>query len=246
MFRKAIQLVLFVSLSLNGFAQQAKHGFYSRIASPLWEQVSGSPTPIIVSSPDGSSRVLARWRDAGGKDNDECVVLDVEGKLGKLHIDIGPGVASELLWAPDSKAFFVTTSNGGANGDYHLFVIDIFDDQLQSRDLTEKIYQEFGHPFRCGWEESPNVAGIGWVGQTHHLWVAAEVVSHSNCDSFGTFKVYEVDPATMTIARTLDQLEAKRALEPMLGEELQNAPDECIRKPESCYVSTNHPEIHQK
>lgn len=200
--------------------------------------------PVIVSSPDRSSRVLARWRDAGCNDNDECVVLDVEGKLGKLHIDIGPGVGSELLWSPDSKAFFVTTSNGGANGDYHLFVIDTFDGQLQSRDITGKIYQEFGHPFRCGWEESPNVAGIGWVGRTHHLWVAAEVISHSNCDSFGTFKAYEVDPATMTIVRTLDQLEAKRALESMLGEELQNATDECIRKPESCYVSTNHPELN--
>jgi hypothetical protein len=246
MFMKAIEFALFVTLSLNGFAQQAKHGFYSQAAFPLWDQVSGSPTPVVVSSPDRRSRVLARWRDSGCKSNDECVVLDVEGTLGKLHIDIGPGVASELLWASDSKAFFVTTSNGGAIGDYHLFVVDTFHGHLQSRDATEKIYKEFGHPFRCGWKESPNVAGIGWVGRTHHLWVAVEVINHSNCDSCGTFKAYEVDPATMTIGKTLNQLEAKRTLKPMLGEELMNAPDECIRKPTSCYVSTNHPELNHK
>jgi hypothetical protein len=73
--------------------------------------------------------------------------------------------------------------------------------------------------------------------------VAAEVVNHSNCDSFGTFKAYEVDPAAMTVVRALNQFEAKRDLKPLLGKELRLAPDECIRKPESCYVSTNHPEI---
>ncbi|MGD0859581.1 MAG: hypothetical protein ABR912_09700 [Terracidiphilus sp.] len=246
MFRKSIQFALLLSLSLGGFGQQAKHGFYSRAALPLWEEIAGSPTPIVVASPDRRSRVLARWQGAGCKDKDECVVLDLEGALGKLHLDIGPGVGSEVLWAPDSKAFFVTTSNAGANGDYHLFVVGTFEGKMQGRDITERIYREFGHPFRCGWEESPNVAGIGWVGKTHHLWVAAEVVNHSNCDSFGTFKAYEVDPAAMAVVQTLDQIEAKRELGPLLGKELMLAPDQCVRKPGSCYVSTNHPELLPK
>jgi hypothetical protein len=174
------------------------------------------------------------------------VILDVEGALGKLHLDIGPGVGSELLWSPDSRAFFVTTSDEGANGAYRLLVVDTFDGKLQSREVTKLIYKDFGHPFRCGWEEPPNVAGISWVGKTHHLWVAAEVISHSNCDSFGTFKAYEVDSTTMTIVRMLNQLEAKHKLGSLLGKELRLAPDQCIRRPESCYVSTNHPEIYPK
>jgi len=244
MFRTAILFAFLTSLSINSYAQQTRHGFYSRSAQIIWDRLAGNPAPVVVTSPDHQSKILARWLDHGGQDNDEHVVLDVEGALGKLQLDIGPGVASEILWAQDSKAFFVTTSNGGGMGDYHLFVVNTFKEKLQSRDLTELIYQEFGHPFRCGWEESPNVAGIGWTSGTHRVWVAAEVIPHSNCDSFGTFKAYEVDPDSMKIMRKLNQLQAKRELYPLLGKELRLAPDECVRKPSSCYVSTNHPEIH--
>jgi hypothetical protein len=52
--------------------------------------------------------------------------------------------------------------------------------------------------------------------------------------------------AMMKIVRTLDQLEAKRELCPLLGKELRLAPDQCIRKPQSCYVSMNHPELFPK
>jgi hypothetical protein len=139
---------------------------------------------------------------------------------------------------------------GGAVGDFHLFVVDSYDGKLQSREITPLMYKEFGHPFRCDAEgkyhEVPNVGGIGWVGDTHHVWVAAEVMPHSVCDSDGTFRAYEVDPAAMRVLQTLDQLEAKRQLWAMLGEELRAAPDECVRKPRSCFVLTNHPDLYSK
>jgi hypothetical protein len=48
----------------------------------------------------------------------------------------------------------------------------------------------------------------------------------------------------MTIVRSMDQIEAKRELRGRLGEELADAPDKCIRKPEACYAPWNHPELN--
>jgi hypothetical protein len=239
MFRVVPILALWAPLSFYGLAQETQKGYYSRAASPIWERLAGSAVPLSVSSPNQRSRVTAHYIES--PNGDEHVLLDVSGAVGKMQLDIGPGIDSELLWAPDSRAFFVTTSDEGANGSYHLLVVDVFDGKLQSKEIAALIYREFGQPFRCVTPELPNVAGIGWVENSHHVWVAADVVNHSNCDSSGTFKAYEVDPAKMAVEQTLDQLSAKHQLSSMLGKELRDAPDRCIRNPKSCYVSTNHP-----
>ncbi len=70
--------------------------------------------------------------------------------------------------------------------------------------------------------------------------LVAEIMLHSNCDSFGTFKAYEVDWRARRITRTFDQIEAKRLFGRSMGIELRNAPNECIRSPRRCWVSTNH------
>jgi hypothetical protein len=219
----------------------AAHGFYSKSATEIWEKIAGSNKPVVILSPDRRSRVSAVYVE--DRHGDEHVDLDVDGDIGTLHLNIGHGVGSELLWAQDSKAFFITTSDGGANGIYRLLVVDTFDGKLASRDLTSLIVQAFGHPFLCGWPEPPNVAGIAWVGHTHRLWAAAEVVNHSVCDSNGTFIAYEFDPAAMKIALTLNQIQAKHQLDATLGPELKRAPDHCILEPSSCFVRTNHSEL---
>ena len=243
MLRVWISIALLIALPCSVSGERAGKGFYSRNAFQIWDRVSGSPVSVVVRSPDHRSWVVARYFDDSAKNVDEHVDLDVSGAIGTLHVNLGPGVASELLWAPDSEAFFVTTSDQGANGSYHLLVVGSFDEKLQSREIADLIYPVFGHPFRCSSPESPNIAGIAWSSKSHKLWVSAEVVSHSNCDSFGTFKAYEVDPARMEVVQVMGQLDAKRALHPMLGPELRHAPDNCIRNPRYCYVSTNHPEL---
>ena len=210
---------------------------YSRKAVDLWSQIGGGVGSFRVSSPDTKSTVLVQGVTIAN--DDERVVLEVNGALGKARVDLGPGVGSELTWAPNAKAFFVTTSDQGLNGSYRLIVVEAFNGRLAARDLTKLIYKQFGHPVRCGGTESPNVGGVGWINDGHIL-VAAEIVNHSNCDSSGTFKTYEVDPIRMRIVRSYSQLEAKQKFRTLLGGELKDAPDECIRNPKICYVSTNH------
>lgn len=194
-----------------------------------------------IVSPNGKSFVLAKHIE---KDDDGRVLLTVSGEIGSLKVDLGQGVGSELLWSPDSKAFFVTTSDEGLNGSYRLVVAGVFEGKLQSRDLAPLIHKAFGHPVKCGWPEVPNVGGITWLGPENNILISAEIVSHSNCDSFGTFKAYLVNPSTMEVIRSFTQLEAKQQFANVLGTELKKAPDECIRDPKACYVSSNHPSRH--
>lgn len=228
------------TLSNAGIAVEEPSGFYSANAVNIWNKVLGDAHPTFtIVAPDGLSKITAQ------RDDQEGVVLDIDGKLGTLHTSIGDGVNSEILWSSDSDRFFVTTSNGGLNGDYHLFVFGRFNGKLAVRDLTALIYNKFGHPVKCSYPEVPNVSGIAWSGSSGHVIVAAEIINHSNCDSFGTFHAYEVDPAAMTVVRSFDQLDAKRRFGASLGEELRGAPDECVNNSKTCYVHSNHPELYK-
>jgi hypothetical protein len=211
-------------------------GFYARNASAIWDKIAGAPPAIKLKlvSPDGKSHVLAH------NDPDKGVVLEVGGRIGSHDVDLGAGVGSELLWSPNSEAFAVTTSDDGANGHYRTIVVISHPGGAITKDLSPLVEAVFGHPVRCGWPEDPNVGAVHWVDSAK-LVVAAEIVAHSNCDSFGTFRAYEIDLERMRVTRSFDQIAAKHIFGPALGLELRNAPDECVRSPRRCWVSTNHP-----
>jgi hypothetical protein len=227
----AVGLPLAVGLAAT--AAEAK-GIYGSHAVDLWGQVAGGGR-TTVASPDGRSKVVVEY------DDDRGLTIRTEGAMGKQSFSTDAYVASELTWAPDSTAFFITGSDGGAVGDFHLLIVDRFGGRLALKDASKAIYAAFGHPVKCDVPETPNVGGIKWL-PGHRVLVAAEILPHSICDSMGTFKAYELDPATMTVGRAYGQLEAKRLFGPDLGGELVAADDGCVRQPKSCYVSTNHPE----
>ncbi|MET4898808.1 hypothetical protein RN629_16960 [Sphingomonadaceae bacterium jetA1] len=216
----------------------APAGFYARQAQPIWDRIAGAPTGLRLEAPDRQTHVVARYTETEKTDGE--VTLRVRGKLGSGTVSLGPGVGSELLWAPNSRAFAVTTSDGGANGLYRTIVVAAGGGGLQVTDLSPLIRSAFGHPVKCGWPEDPNVAIVQWRDGSQKVIVAAEIIAHSNCDSFGTFKAYEVDWRAGRITRTFDQIEAKRLFGRSMGIELRNAPNECIRSPRRCWVSTNH------
>lgn len=216
----------------------APAGFYARQAQPIWNRIAGAPTGLRLEAPDRQTQVLARYTETEKTDGE--VTLRVRGKLGSGTVPLGPGVGSELLWAPNSRAFAVTTSDGGANGLYRAIVVAPGRGGLKVTDLSPLIRSAFGHPVKCGWPEYPNVAIVQWRDGSQKVIVAAEIIAHSNCDSFGTFKAYEVDWRARRITRTFDQIEAKRLFGRSMGIELRNAPNECIRSPRRCWVSTNH------
>lgn len=193
-------------------------------------------------SPDGRAKVRIK------RDADDVYAAEVvaEGQQGTSIVKIGFGLDTEVLWSPDSRAFTVTGSEEGANGLYVTSVFYLLHGRLKQVELTPLITQAFGHPVKCGWLEPPNVAAVRWIVPSKKLLVAAEIIHHSNCDSFGTFMAYAIDLSGPRIVKAYGQLEAKRLFGSDLGPELLQADDNCIRNPPACFVPFNHPELQSQ
>lgn len=233
---RSLALLSVVSLTGNS----TPRGVYARAAQPIWGHIaSAGDRPLMLRSPDKATIVSVRYTEL--KNGDSNVTLDVSGRIGPGRVRLGPGVGSELLWAPDSRAFAVTTSDQGANGQFRTVIVADSVNGLAVRDVSRLIVRAFGHPVKCGWPEEPNVAAVQWLAGSRQLVVVAEIIGHSNCDSFGTFRAYEVDWRSMRVVRSYDQLTAKRLFGAAMGPELRSASDQCILRPRSCWVSTNHP-----
>jgi hypothetical protein len=196
----------------------------------------------MSTSPDG--RVLVTVRSLDDDPDGYPSVLRVHDGARQLNREFIFGLNAEVLWAPGSRQFAVTGSEGGANGSYQTAIVTITRTGLEWFDLTELIERAFGHPVNCGDEpESPNVGAITWISNTKVI-VAAQIVNHSVCDSFGTFMAYQVNLVSKRVERRFMQLDAKKRWRSSLGDFLLNAPDECIRNPRSCYVSSNHQKLN--
>jgi WD40 repeat protein len=234
-------LSLFVSYGAEYAFPQSKpiEGMYARHAVPVFDMFySKVPEPKAV-SPDGKKIVLARYPS----DSDDMELTLRNG--GEIHVwNLGTSVGAEISWAPDSRAFFVTRSPAGRNGMYFLTVYVLDDDKIRILDPTPIIYEAFGHPVRCDTPEEPNVAGVAWHKNSQRLLVAAEIVSHSNCDSNGTFEIYELSIPELKILKKYSQLEAKKLFWGSLGWELRPADDNCIRHPKSCLVHGYDPHFN--
>src|SRR6202030_1256817 len=165
-----------------------------------------------VRSPDKKTRVhlealRAHLGDSPGSFPARLVV-EVDGE--RLTAALGFALDAEITWSPDSRAFSLTGSDQGANGQYRTDVFLIQPRKLVSLHLTDIIEKAFGHPVKCGWPELPNVVAVKWLAPSRQLLVASEIIHHSNCDSFGTFKAYAVDLGQEpSIAKVYNQLEVK-------------------------------------
>jgi hypothetical protein len=214
-------------------------GMYGRGSTNVWQEVAGRDRAFTSASADGRSQARARRILARPGSEEEPVVLDLSGAIGRHHLRLVPGVGTELLWAPGGSALMVTTSGGGLNGIYDLILVDRLRSETRERNISDLIRRRFGHPVPCDYPEPPNVAGIAWLPNGNML-VAAEIVHHSNCDSYGTFAAYEVAPAGPLIVRAYDQIEAKRRFGPLLGWEIADAPDHCVIHPSECRVADGY------
>ncbi len=213
-------------------------GMFSRLATPvgdlMWSE--NGTKQVRIPSPNRSHTLVA---EALGYSGVQLILRRGGTTIWKEKVR--PGVGIEVNWSPDSRAFFATTSDAGRKGWYGTVVYLIEDDNVRKVNLSPAILSAFGHPVKCGWEEPPNVAGVRWVVPSKSLFVAAEIIHHSNCDSYGTFRAYEVSLPDGRITKSYGQIEAKRLFRGDLGWELVDAPDQCIKQPKSCWVPANHP-----
>ncbi|MDP1632073.1 MAG: hypothetical protein Q8L66_11710 [Caulobacter sp.] len=210
---------------------------YSARAADLTSVFVGDG-PLVVRSPDGRSQVRVELVEPDAVVN----LIKVTGALGDFTFEIVNGPNAELLWAPDSQAFFVTENDGGIVGSYLVYVVARFDGRPQARNLTKLVSDAYGQPGRCFDPEGPNVAGISWLGSSHRLLIAAQTLSHSNCDGMGTFVAFVIDPWAMSVGQRYNQLQAKARFGRDLGLALKASDDDCIRQPAACFI----PQLHRR
>jgi hypothetical protein len=204
----------------------ANAGAFSRSAISIWR--GGART---ISSPDGTKAILVQPPKIPDSDENHDVIVRAYGR--DHQTDIGALVNAEAAWAPDSSAFFVTYSDGGNVGTYH---VKVFRVTASGLDISEPIPD--GRALvapRCADPEFPNVGAVRWKGRgSRRLLVAVEVPPHSSCAAMGTFRVFEIELPGGRVVSQRNQLVAKKLLGNDLGDELLNADDGCITRPGTC------------
>jgi len=181
-------------------------------------------------SPDGLSVLHAEEDDR----TDCCwpyrVWLTRNGR--SYALPFGTYVEAEVAWSPDSKAFFVTYSDGGAIGMFHVLIYRVDNNGVNKSEPISNRAKLF-RP-NCITGDYPNVGAIQWGEDSSTVIIAVEVPPHSGCVDMGTFKAFEISLADGKFLKQYGQLEAKRIFAKTLGVELQNADDDCVKRPKSC------------
>jgi hypothetical protein len=223
-----ICLVLLMTPVMRASSTEPKScgpGLYSKEATPLDSIYDGQ---LRILSPDGTKVLLIRT----AKDIDDPEELHISYTVtiaGKTFTKTLPGFNGEVAWSPDSKAFAVTQTEGGGGLGSRVYVFYVDQNGMTQLDVSGPIEQDFGNPVECEVPVLPNTGFVSWKSDSSVLLVAAEVVPVSICKCSGTFRVYQMNLPALTIAKTYSQSEAKKQFWHLLGCELRNADDNCVR-----------------
>ena len=130
----------------------------------------------------------------------------------------GISTLAELAWSPDSRAFFITESYGGAVGDWHVWIYVIQGATLRFHHVTQEVVKQFKKHYQCEEPEEPNVGAVTWVKDSAQLLVVAEVPPHSTCPEMGKVRGYIVEVPTGKIVEEFDQKELRARWGRYLGQ----------------------------
>jgi len=205
-------------------------GIYSHSAVSIWSAKSG----LVIASPDGTKAIVVESPRSPESDETHAVTVKTNGR--EYKTPIGSWVNAEAVWSSDSKAFFVTYSDGGNVGTYHVKVFYATDVGLRVIEPVPNGRRLFAPT--CFDPERPNVAAIRWMGtDSSRLLIAVEVPPHSSCASMGTFRAFEIGLPEGNVLSRYGQISAKKLFWDAMGNELRDADDVCIQKPQTCVPS---------
>jgi len=179
---------------------------------------------LRIPAPDGKSSVEVDYR-AFGESRHAYLRLITPGR-GTREAALPDGFQDiDLLWAPDSKAFFVNGGNGGGYWGLWVYVYRVDDAKLSPINITHQAQRDMVRAFppckatyldkkTCTAMESEpeyNMTGIDWVRDSSTVVVMAEVPCTSSyggimCQVMG----YELEVPTGRILKkmTAQQLRA--------------------------------------
>ena len=170
---------------------QGKPGIWSREATYLCSRATrdGFARDIRVYSPDRSKAVHVV--------NDSWFVeignTTLRPDAVESHVSYYP---AELLWAPDSQAFYITQSD--ATSEINGFHTELYRVDGQSirhvQNIWTAVNDRFAKLHNCV-HEHPNTAGLKWVEGMSRIVVVEEIPSDSVCAPREYFSGYLVSTA---------------------------------------------------
>lgn len=168
----------------------AGDGQWSRFAQSV-----PSRRTFSVPSPDRTRTIVIS--------NMELTVLEgrqpVEGAEG-----IGILLPAEVGWAPDGKAFFISSSDGGRQGTWDVSVFLLEYDRFSFEVVTEEAVDLFLKAYPCAVSPVPHVGLLKFTKDSKQALLAVEAASGSSCPEQHTVRGYLVEVPSGTVLRELD------------------------------------------
>jgi hypothetical protein len=224
--RRIILLVLLFEVAAWSQTKTGDDSLFSHTAASIWASYF-----VNIPSPDGTKLILVRPPER--PDSEEAHTVFVRSGDRLYRTKIGALVNAEAGWSPDSKAFFITYSDGLDVGTYHVRIVYPTPSGLRTIEPVPDGRKLF--KLSCLDPEVPNVGAIGWVGQdSSELAIAVQVPRLSSCASKGTFKAFVLRLPSGAVVSELGQIEAKKLFADRIGSILKDSDDSCIMSPQSC------------
>ena len=210
----------FLPVLVQGW-QESPHepGLWSTEATGLFYEIGTIDKPgtrrLVIASPNNKFRVIVR--DAG---------FYIEGNGNRLSGPEDEGIypLAEMAWCPDSRAFFLTQSDGGNVGGWFLNVYLMSDKYVKLIDITQQVKKDFMTRYKCvvpedpTANEEPNIAAIKWFNDSKELLLLAEVPPHSSCPEMGKLMGYVVSVPSGNILSRYEEQHLRARWGRFLGE----------------------------
>jgi len=181
---------------------------------------SGSCRPLQVMAPDKKSVVEVLYEDG----NAYLRVTPADQPAREVH-DVFSSPKNDLLWAPDSKAFFVDGGEGMTSPSFvQVFLLD--ETQMRPIDVTREVEQDMVKTFppckalyldeqscrKIAADPPYNMTAIAWVEDSSTMVILAQVPCTSNfggimCQAMG----YEVEVPSGKILKRMEAAEFRKA-----------------------------------
>jgi len=152
----------------------------------------------IVWSPDHTKHVQL-WSTPENAEADEGVFslsIHSRDKLLKTITLQDLSAATFIKWSPDSKAFYVMWSNGGATGGYEVRVFIVEKDEAVESPAPQAVADDFAKRHYCQ-ARGNNLYAVRWVQGSAELEMRPEVYPTGDCaPDAGLSAEYVVNTAT--------------------------------------------------
>jgi hypothetical protein len=202
-----IPIIVSVTVFLSFQAYGEDQAIWSRQSHGLIAAGLDAKGTATVASPDKH----AELRLHSGKFElfvNGVAVTDLSNLIGSVSL-------AEILWSPDSDAFFVNSSDGGEVGTWKSYVYvltgggaahEIHVDSLIAKRSALKT--------TCNYK---NIGSLAWVDGHAKIFLIEQVPSSSECSNMDSISGYVVDVEAGRVLDVLDKAAMEKRFGPYLG-----------------------------